>query len=156
MGKMKVTIIENVDEITIYGLWLNSNDNSISKDIKILSKQYYDILGKKDGEILPFYILSKDYNEETKNFKLFTGGLIEHGKLQSITLQTGYYGMMSIKPKLRFLWGLSIGEAKRYFYTKWLPKSNYKGLNFEYEYHTKKSISKTPEIEIYFALDKKY
>lgn len=48
-----------------------------------------------------------------------------------------------------------MGEAKRYFYAQWLPNSGYKALNMEYEYHTEKSVSKKPEIEIYFAIDKK-
>lgn len=155
MGKMKVNVIEKKEKMTVFGLWSICNDTSVSKDIKALSKKYYDIVGKKEGEVLPFYVLSKDYNEQTKDFRLFIGGLIENSKLEKIVLSQGCYGMMTIRPKLKFLWGLSIGQAKRFFYTKWLPQSDYKGLNLEYEYHTEKSISKIPEIEIYFALEKK-
>lgn len=154
MGKMKVNVIEKTEKMTVFGLFLNSNDKSVSNDITTLSKKYYDIVGKKEGELLPFFVLSKDYNEQTKDFKLFIGGLLENSKLEKIVLTPGCYGMMTIKPKLRFLWGLSIGQAKKYFYTKWLPESNYQGLNLEYEYHTEKSVSKNPEIEIYFALKK--
>lgn len=154
MEKNKVNVIEKTEEMTVFGLWLNSNDKSVSRDIANLSEEYYDVVGRKSGEVLPFFILNKDYNEETRNFALFIGGLLENSKLDRVVLPQGYYGMMAIKPKLGFLWGLSIGQAKRYFYIKWLPKSNYEGLNFEYEYHSEKSVSKKPEIEIYFALEK--
>ncbi|ULQ58623.1 hypothetical protein K7I13_08610 [Brucepastera parasyntrophica] len=57
MKKFDVTIIENQPEKTIYGLWKNSNDKTISKDIPRLSKQYGSIPGRKPG--IPFYVLTK-------------------------------------------------------------------------------------------------
>ena len=33
--------IEYIEQQTIYGLWQKSNDKTISKDIKALSKQYH-------------------------------------------------------------------------------------------------------------------
>ena len=62
---------------------------------------------------------------------------------------------VTIKPKLGFLWGLSIGEAKKAFYTKWLPASDYLAHNMEYEYHTENSKGKNPQIDIHFAVQKR-
>ena len=54
-----------------------------------------------------------------------------------------------------FMWGLSIGEAKRAFYTEWLPNSDYTALNMEYEYHTEISAGKNPQIDILFSIEKR-
>lgn len=76
MSKLQVKIIEKTEGISVFGLWLNSNDKSVSKDIITLSKKYYEIADRRDGKVLPFYVLSKDYNEQTKSFKLFIGGFL--------------------------------------------------------------------------------
>lgn len=155
MSKLNINVIEKVEDMSVFGLWMNSNDKYVSKDIQTLSKKYYEIVGKKEGGVLTFFVLSKDYNEKTKDFELFVGGFLEDGNLEKTKLPAGYYGMVTIKPMLGFLWGLSIGQAKRYFYTQWLPKSNYRSLNLEFEYHTEKSVQKSPEIELYFAVTPK-
>ena len=148
---MIVEIIETEDIQTVYGLWLNSNDKTISKDIQKLTRQYYEII--KNKKIFPFYVLSKDYDEKTKNFKLFIGGIIENNGLEKIVLEKGFYAKIKIKPKLGFVWGMAIGEAKRYFYTKWIKENkNIQIYNMEYEFHTEKSILKNPFIEIYFSI----
>ncbi|MGJ0848469.1 hypothetical protein ACR77J_17400 [Tissierella praeacuta] len=53
------------------------------------------------------------------------------------------------------LWGLAVGEAKRCFYTKWSPQSDYDAQNLEYEYHTYKSVGKNPTVDIVFAITKR-
>lgn len=45
--------------------------------------------------------------------------------------------------------------AKRYFYTRWLPDIPYRAKNIEYEHHTEKSLGRHPEIELFFAVEKK-
>ena len=57
--------------------------------------------------------------------------------------------------KFDFFCGASIGEAKRYFYTKWLSESPFEALNMEYEYHTEESVRKHPTITIVFAIQRK-
>ena len=138
----------------IYGLWMSSSDKTISKDIPKLSNRYYDAIGKMPESVLPFYVLSKDYDETGGQFRLFIGGEIQHELLDTHEFPAGDYGKITVKPKLGFIWGLAVGEAKRYFYTKWLPASKYKALNMEYEYHTEKSIVKKPEIDILFSIEK--
>lgn len=150
---MEVAILTQPQQI-IYGLWGKSSDKTISKDIPSLSKKYYEAIGKTPENVLPFFVLSKDYDKRNGQFGLFIGGLIQHEQLDSFSLPAGTYGKMAIRPKLGFIWGLAVGEAKRYFYTQWLPASEYIALNMEYEFHADKSVGKKPEIELFFALDK--
>lgn len=155
MGKLDFSIIENSEDKLIYGLRQKSNDKTQSKDIPTLSNKYYDVVHKGSGEVIPFFVVSKDYNESTKDFGLFIGGLLENVSLDTFIIPKGIYGKVTIKPKMGFLWGLSIGEAKRAFYTEWLPKSDYTALNMEYEYHTEISKGKKPQIDIFFAVNKR-
>ena len=142
-------------EQELYGIWGKSNDKTVSKDIPKLSKKFYEMAESIPKNTIPFYVLSRNYNEETGSFELFIGGTREHSQLERYVLPEGLYGTMIIKPKLGFLWGMAIGEAKRYFYTQWLPNSNYKALNMEYELHTEKSLGKKSEISLLFAIQER-
>jgi len=155
MGKLDFIIIENSEDKLIYGFRQKSNDKTQSKDIPLISNKYYEVVHKRSGEVIPFFVVSKDYNESTKDFELFIGGLLENKNLESFTIPKGLFVSVSIKPKMGILWGLSIGEAKRTFYTDWLPKSDYMALNMEYEYHTEISKRKNPQIDILFAVKKR-
>ncbi|MDR2940641.1 MAG: AraC family transcriptional regulator [Clostridiales bacterium] len=155
MGKPIFTVTELHEDIQIWGLCKQSNDKTQSKDIPTISKKYYEITEKKDGEVIPFFVLSQGYDVQTKDFLLFVGGLIVEKNLDTFTIPKGLYVKSTVRPKLNLLWGLSIGEAKRAFYMEWLPKSNYDELNMEYEYHTSKAKSKNPEIDILFAIKRK-
>jgi len=132
MANLKVEILE-IEEKSIYGLWLQSNDKAVSQDINTLSMKYYNVVSCSKGTVLPYFVLSRNYDEKTRNFEMFIGST----------------------PKLGFVWGAAIGEAKRYFYTKWLPASSYQALNLEYEYHTEVSKSKHPTVDIIFAIREK-
>lgn len=154
MVNLKVSL-QTQEQNTIYGLWKNSNDKTISADISALSEQYYSMVSLPAGSVLPFYILSQNYMEESRNFELFIGGTIEKDGLTSFLLPAGAYAKITIKPRLGFMWGPAIGRAKRYFYRKWLPKSSYQALNMEYELHTEKSLHIHPSIDLLFAVKRK-
>lgn len=154
MSKLKVDI-EYIEQQTIYGLWKKSNDRTISKDINTLSKQYHAAVTMPEGKVLPYFVLSRNYNEQSHDFELFIGSTIDKVGLESCVLSAGDYAKITVKPKFGFLWGASIGEAKQYFYTKWLPKSSFEALNLEYEYHTERSKKKHPTIDIIFAIQRK-
>ena len=117
--------LEYIEQQTIYGLWQKSNDKTISRDIKALSKQYHAVVSMPEGKVLPYFVLSRNYNEQSRDFELFIGSMIDKSSLESYVLSAGEYAKITVKPKLGFLWGASIGEAKQYFYTKWLPKSSF-------------------------------
>ena len=140
--------LEYIEQQTIYGLWQKSNDKTISRDIKALSKQYHAVVSMPEGKVLPYFVLSRNYNEQSRDFELFIGSMIDKSSLESYVLSAGEYAKITVKPKLGFLWGASIGEAKQYFYTKWLPKSSFEALNLEYEYHTERSTEKQPTIDL--------
>lgn len=144
--------LEQRDEITLYGVWGKTNDKTTTKDIPHLSSKFHKMTGTKDGTILPFFVLSKNYDANTGNSELFIGSLIADDKLSKLILPCSEYAIATIKPKFGALWGLAIGEAKHFFYTKWLPQSDYYAQNLEYEYHTEKAVGKKPTIDIVFAI----
>lgn len=147
----KITISTQPEQL-LYGIQGSSGDKTIAKDIPTLSKRYRTILDDPSRDAFPFVVLTKNYDETTGAFDLFVGGTIENDQLEAMVLPEGTYGTITVKPKLGFMWGPAIGEAKRYFYTKWLPASGYEAVNLEYELHTEKSVGKKPEIDILFAL----
>ena len=153
MSKLDFTVVAHKEDTKLFGLSGQSNDKTQAKDIPALSKKYYEIAGKSRDEILPFFVVSSDYDEKSKDFRLFVGGEVECSGLEPLIIRKGIYGKATVKPKMGFMWGLSIGEVKRAFYTKWLPQSEYMPLNMEYEYHTEKSKGKDPSIDIFFAIN---
>lgn len=144
--------LESIDETIIYGIWMKSNDKTISKDIQKLSKEYYEVVSKNQGEVLPFYVLTTNYKEKTGDFQMLIGGNMERDDLEHYKLKQGKYAKITVKPKLGFLWGTAIGEAKKFFYKKWIPERGYKPLNVEYEFHTEKSLEKSPTVDLIFGI----
>lgn len=154
MAGFEVTVAQ-MDEQTVYGLWRKSNDKTIHGDIKALSEKYHAAVETPEGKVLPYFVLSRNYEKQSKNFELLIGSTIRKDGLECFVLPTGEYASITVKPKMGFLWGASIGEAKQYFYTKWLPGSPFEALNMEYEYHTEESIGKHPTATIVFAIQRK-
>ena len=152
MSDIKVGIT-NLEETRIYGLRKMSNDKTISADIKTISEKYHFIEDKPDA-VLPFYVLSRNYDVKSRDFELFIGGTLKNEKLELQVITAGEYASITVRPKLGLLWGAAVGEAKTYFYTKWLPDSKYEALNLEYEYHTEKSMGRNPSVDIMFAIRK--
>ena len=107
------------------------------------------------GSVLPFFVLSRNYDGRNGSFELFVGGALEKDELEQAFLPPGEYAGMTVRPRLGFLWGAAIGAAKRYFYQKWLPQSPYGTLNMEYELHTEKSIRSHPSMVLFFAVKRK-
>lgn len=151
MAKIDVQL-EQYEEIKLYGLWMKSNDKTISKDIPRLTSTYHLETNAQENTVLPLFVLSQNYDESTCDFELFIGGLTASGALACLELPKGQYAKVTVRPKLGFAWGLAVGEAKRYFYTKWLPSSIYQAVNMEYEYHAEKSMGKAPTIDVVFAI----
>ena len=154
MAGLEVTVAQ-MDEQTVYGLWRKSNDKTITGDIKVLSEKYHAAVKIPEDKVFPYFVLSRNYEEQSKDFELLIGSTIRKDGLKSFTLPAGEYARITVKPKLGFLWGAAIGEAKRYFYTKWIQESPFEALNMEYEYHTEESVGKHPTITIVFAIQRK-
>lgn len=152
MKQFKVSLGQ-YEPTALYGVWMVSDDRSISRDIARLSKRYYAVSGKRAGFVLPFYVLSKDYDQSTGRFRLFIGSDAPAAGLDEFIIPKGRRAKISVRPKLGFLWGLSIGEAKRFFYTKWLPACGLSALNMEYELHTEKSLGAGATVELLFVVE---
>lgn len=146
--------LEKLEERAIFGKWTASNDKTVAADIRALSKQYHSIVSLPEGGVLPYFVLSRNYQKKSGEFELLIGGALEKDGLECLVLPAGEYAKMTIKPKLGFLWGAAIGEAKRYFYTNWILQNTYRALNMEYEYHTEKSVGRHPAIELIFAIER--
>lgn len=154
MGRTDVEMRETEGR-TIYGLWKKSNDKTVSKDIDFLSREYYEAVSGQEGTVLPFIVLSRNYDERSRDFELFVGGTLIREELERLELPAGRYACMTVRPKFGRFWGPAIGGAKRYFYTRWLPGSSYEGLNMEYEYHTEEALGSRPSLELIFAVKEK-
>ena len=98
------------------------------------------------GSVLPFFVLSRNYDGRNGSFELFVGGALEKDGLEQAFLPPGEYAGMTVRPRLGFLWGAAIGAAKRYLYGT---------LNMEYELHTEKSIRSHPSMDLFFAVKRK-
>ena len=136
----------------LYGLHKNSGDKAQSRDISCLSKQFYAHIGAKPEMVLPFYVVSRDYDAAAEAFTLFIGDDGSNRGLEQEVLPAGIYAKLELRPRLGFLWGHSVGRAKRWFYTQWLPGSGYEAVNLEYELHTKKSVGKHLAVDLLFAI----
>lgn len=153
MEDLKVTVVY-LEHQTLYGIWQKSSDKVISRDIKSLSETYHKAVSMPKGRVLPYFVLSRNYDERSKEFELFIGSVLDKCGLERFELPAGAYAKITVKPKLGFLWGASIGQAKRFFYTKWLKENPYEALNMEYEHHTEKSAGTQKEIDIMFAVQR--
>lgn len=76
MSRLEVQI-EYIEQQTIYGLWQKSNDRTVSKDINTLSKRYYTMVSMPMGKVLPYFVLYRNYNEQSRDFELFIGSVID-------------------------------------------------------------------------------
>lgn len=154
MKQWEVTLIQ-MDEQALLGVWMNSNDKTIAGDIASLSRQYDTMISRDRGTVLPYFVLSRNYDEHSGDFELFVGGTLESGGLERFVLPAGEYAKITVRPKFGFLWGVSIGQAKTYFYKKWIPQSPYRALNMEYERHTEESVGKRPSVALLFAVERR-
>ena len=144
-----------LEELTLYGLWQPSSDQSVARDIPALSRRYRAAIQRQGEQVLPFYVLSRDYDEASGRFSLFVGNEQPHPALRELTLPTGLYGKMVVRPRWAFLWGAAVGAAKRYFYTQWLPGSPYRACGLEFERHTEKSLGRRPSVDLLFSIREK-
>ena len=88
MSEIKVSVV-NLKKQTVYGLWKNSNDSTVSKDIKNLSKKYHIKVSSPGSKVFPYFVLSRNYNELSKDFEMFVGGTIDKKGLESLIIPNG-------------------------------------------------------------------
>lgn len=73
MGDGQIELLRQPEQI-LYGLRQPSHDRTQARDIPALSRRFYAVCGGKAGEVLPFYVVSRDYRQSSGAFTLFVGG----------------------------------------------------------------------------------
>ena len=109
MSKPAVEIV-NLGEQAIWGIGRQSGDQTISADIHALSAAYHSLASVPRGSVLPFFVLSRNYDGRNGSFELFVGGTLEKDGLEQAFLPPGEYAGMTVRPRLGFLWGAAIGQ----------------------------------------------
>lgn len=152
VSRYQLKLTEQPEKL-LYGLHRPSGDRQQRRDIPDLAARFYRHLGVE--RVLPFYVVSRDYDRGSGRFTLFVGDDGSNRALETELLPAGTYARLRVRPMLGFLWGPAVGAAKRWFYTGWLPKSAYEAVNLEYELHTEKTVGRHPTAELLFALRKR-
>ena len=87
MSKPAVEIV-NLGEQAIWGIGRQSGDQTISADIHALSAAYHSLASVPRGSVLPFFVLSRNYDGRNGSFELFVGGTLEKDGLEQAFLDT--------------------------------------------------------------------
>ena len=140
---------------TLYGFHKRSGDRAQGRDIPSLAKRFHECVGVEPGTLVPLYIVSRNYTAADRAFTLFVGDDGSNRGLEQEILPAGTYAHLELRPRSSLLWGLSVGRAKRWFYTRWLPESGYEAADITYELHTQKSMGRHPAVDLLFAVRKK-
>ena len=163
----KPKIVHLKEPIQFIGLSIKTNNKTVSKDIPILGKKYKQITEStkipNKKEPWAFVAASKDYDKVSGNFEYIMGDVVTNvdlvpDGLDSYTIPAMTYAVFTIKPKNKFLWGITISKTKQYIYNQWLPNSKYEsaGTIDDFEYHDERSTrEKHPEIHLYVAIKEK-
>lgn len=154
MRDFQVTLLPNAP-LELYGVQATVCHRTLAREISTLSAQYTALSKREPRRALPFYVVSCNDSADAESFELFLGSTTPHAGLERFAPAAFPCASLTVRPKLGFLWGAAIGEAKRWFYTRWLPASEYLPLQLEYELHTEKTLGKSPSLELRFALQKR-
>ncbi len=166
IDKSEPKIITLDEPIHIIGLEINTDDKNIYKDVGKLAGKFNDIVNKNPvpNKKEPWARLnvSKDYNPEKRTFKYIIGDAVTKVEsipegLKSYEIPAVTFAVFRIQAKSKFAWGITMGRMKRYIYTEWLPKSDYKASDIfgDFELHDDRSLGKNPEINLYVAVKEK-
>jgi len=166
IDKSEPKIVKLDKPIQIIGLEINTNDKDIYKDVGKVASDLNDIINKNPiaNKKEPWARLnvSKDYNKEKGTFKYIIGDVVTKidsipNGLQSYEIPALTFAIFRIQPKSKIAWGITMGRMKRFIYTEWLPKSDYKPSDIfgDFELHDDRSLGKNPEINLYVALKEK-
>ena len=98
MSKPAVEIV-NLGEQAIWGIGRQSGDQTISADIHALSAAYHSLASVPRGSVLPFFVLSRNYDGRNGSFELFVGGTLEKDGLEQaagIFMGRGHWGRQKV------------------------------------------------------------
>ena len=149
--------------ILIVGVAVSTSLRSVYRDAPALGKRYQEFKRKNaipnKKEPWAFAAVTWGHDPASGTMTYMMGDVVTSLKdvpqgLRAFEIPAIKYAVFPIRPKNRFGWPFAIAEAKRYAYTKWLPKSGYQiaGVIDDFEYHDERSARrKDPEVELYVA-----
>ena len=160
----RITVL--AEPILMLGMQVETGMKSVFRDVARLGKRWQAF--KKTG-VIPnkkepwaFVAVSKDHDQAQGRWNYLMGDVVTcldavPGSLVSYAIPAGTYAVFTLRPPNRFAWGMTIGMAKRYIYTEWLPKSGFKpgSLVSDFELHDERStLKRGPSIDLYVAVEK--
>lgn len=139
----------------LFGLHTQIQASELRSEMTVLSEKYHQMLEAKPGTVLPLYTLSRDHDAASGRAVLFFGGKQDEDGLETEQTPDGAYAHMVLRPKYGLFWEAAITEAKHWFYHEWLPGSKYAFAGVEIELRSERTVSRRPEMDLYFALKEK-
>ncbi|HEY8463800.1 MAG TPA: GyrI-like domain-containing protein [Bacillota bacterium] len=140
-------IITLNEPIKAVGLSIETNMNTVYKDVSLILKKYMDYKNQFGisnlKEPWEFVALSRNFRGN-QSWEYLVGDVVTDfeqvpRELTSFQIPVGTYAIFPIvKPFTKLLWGLKIGKTKKYIYDTWLPNSQYEFAGFEFEYNNQK------------------
>ena len=165
ISKIKEPEVISLDKpIIVLGLTIRTGMKSVFKDVTKILKQYMcykEKYGIPDQKVPWEYIsLSRNFSDD-QTWDYLTGHVVNSiekspGIFTAFEVPTGKYVVFSIRPRLKFMLGFTIGKTKKYIYEVWLPKSEYEFSGYEFEYNNEKMFNENPHyIDLYVAVNEK-
>lgn len=163
-NSLEPEIVTLSEPIKAIGLSVKTDMKNVFKDVsKILKKymSYKDKCGIPDQkEPWEYVSLSKNFNEN-QTWDYFTGHVVTSfdsvpEAFVPFEIPVGTYAVFPVRPRNRFMLGLSIARTKRYIYNNWILKSKYEFAGYEFEHNDEKMFKENPHfIDLYVAVKEK-
>jgi predicted transcriptional regulator YdeE len=161
---LEPTIVILGEPITATGLFVRTGMKSVFSDVTKILKKYMSYKDKygipNQKEPWEYVSLSTNFNG-TQTWDYFTGHAVTN--IENVPeifipfeIPSGTYAIFPIRPKYKFMLGLSIAKIKRYIYTTWILKSKYEFAGYEFEYNNEKLFKESPHfIDLYVGIKEK-
>ena len=160
--KYEIEVIEIKEDMFSAGFMITSDEKSIMNDGADIQKKFYEKKAHIQNGCDPWGITVITYpKDKSGKFKYFIGNRVESLKenddFNNATIPKGLYARITVKYKNSVMWNVDVANARRFFFDKWLPKSEYKASNelIDMEYYDRRCKNYSPTIDLYFPIIKK-
>ncbi|MDU4950857.1 MULTISPECIES: GyrI-like domain-containing protein [Clostridium] len=160
--KYEIEVIEIKEDMFSVGFMITSDEKSIMNDGADIQKKFYEKKAHIQNGCDPWGITVITYpKDKSGKFKYFIGNRVESLKenddFNNATIPKGLYARITVKYKNSVMWNVDVANARRFFFDKWLPKSEYKASNefIDMEYYDRRCKNYSPTIDLYFPIIKK-
>jgi len=155
-------IVDLKKPILVVGLSMHTDVKKVYKDLDVLGQELLPLRAKIKNKKSPwtFVAVTRNYNSVIGEWDYVLGDVVNGFKsvpkgLVQFAIPEGKYAVITVTPHPSLGWGKAIGNAKRFMFNRWFPRSPYTfGRDIcDFEYHEEKSTSKNnPQMDLYFAL----